>query len=374
MKFTKSLIASGVLAAASTASAKTTLDYEGRFFFQQNTYKVDQWPGVVDGDQKSAQGFKSDWLFLGLTTEWSGFTTNFSLSTDDTDGVGGGGVHVETAYVSKAYLGDKLTLSLGRQYTNMGGILINQYTTDNVTTGAAAFNLFSTFDGAVADYNFGMGSVALIAGSSPEVFAQTVSIDTDGDGTADIEGDEKSLSSASFMASPFIGLVVNGDFGPATAKLSYHSRSTGDYKLDDADTSYLNKEFAWLAFGVGYEANNVAAVLEYLSNEENDKAAEVKSTTTETSVKVAYTAGIYTPSLLYSMTENGTDADGDDPEKFSTIDLTIKAQADEGMTWFLSYATTSYSDDGDENDDTDAGDMDTSTIKLGVSFLGSEAL
>lgn len=363
MKFTKSLIASGVLAAATTASAKTTMDFEGRTFFQQTTFEVDKLAlgnSDVTGDQKTAQGVKTDWLYLGLTTEWSGFSTHFALASEDSQNVG-----IEQLYVSKAYMADKLTLNIGRQYSNMGGILRNQYTTDNTTTGIANSNLFNTFDGVVATYDFGMGTAAFMTGSAPEkLYTSVESTDENG---AKVVTPLESKDSVKFLGTPFIGLVFTGDFGPANAKLSYHTRSTGEYE----GTTGLDLTYTWIAFGLGYEANNVSAVFDYISNSAKDNSdGGDTGTSVDTNIKVAYTAGMYTPSLTYVMNTANGGGDNDEDVKTSIMDLGVTVQADEGMSWFLSYAAKTVTDDGDDNDDNDK-DNDETTIKVGVKFLGS---
>ena len=371
MKFTKSLIATGVLAAASTASAKTTMSFSSEAFYQQKTFDAEP-AGLdgFDGDQKVAQGITVDNTFLGFSSDWAGFKTNVSFFMDKD------GFNVETINAVTSHLGGKLELTLGLQDDMVGGM---------VEFGQRAETEDRSYmSGVSAKYDLGAGNVTLLTGGSypvPGIFpgpwsalnADTVNdyyYDLDLDPTTEgLEFEESDLT-AKFFAGPFFGLVYDANYGALDLIVSYHTRSTGEYKAPGAEKAFLDATRTWMTLGANYNLGSTDVGFEY-SSDTLGKATDVgEDTVTNTMVlKVSHAAGMWVPSFSYATLESTTD-------KLVTsgtaMELDVAYTAGKGHEWFFAYNANTLKT---ENDGTAVGDeYKDSSIYLGARFGGDAEL
>lgn len=380
MKFTKSLIATGVLAAASTASAKTTMSFSSEAFYQQKTWTEDEPDtdedpatglSALDGDQKVAQGFLVDNTFLGFSSEWAGFKTNVSFFMDKD------GFNVETINAVTSHLGGKLELTLGLQDDMVGGM---------VEFGQRAETEDRSYmSGVSAKYNVGAGNVTLLTGRShpvPGIFPGPWSAMNDGevndyyydidlnpnvDGLQGAESDD----SAKFLAGPFFGLVYDANYGALDLIVSYHTRSTGEYKLTGAEEAYLDATRTWMTLGANYNLGSTDVGFEYSSDTLGKATDADEDTVTNTMVlKVSHAAGMWVPSFSYATLEATTDKA---VLKGTAMELDVAYTAGKGHEWFFAYNATNTEGefDGEKVDGSDYGDT---SIYLGARFGGDAEL
>ena len=363
MKFTKSLIATGVLAAASTASAKTTMSFSSEAFYQQKTFEDELEDfATLDGDQKVAQGFLVDNTFLGFSSEWAGFKTNFSFFMDKD------GFNVETINAVTSHLGGKLELTLGLQ--------------DDMVCGMVEFGQRaetedrSYMSGVSAKYNVGAGNVTLLTGGShpvPGIFPGPWSALNDGE-VNDYYYDLESDDSAKFLAGPFLGLVYDANYGALDLLVSYHTRSTGEYvSAADGETVLLDASRSWMTLGANYNLGSTDVGFEYSSDTLGKATDEGEDTVTDTMVlKVSHAAGMWVPSVSLATLESKTDKD-----VFSgtAMELDVAYTAGKGHEWFfaINQFTTKNKQVAANGDET-VSSTNQHSIYLGARFGGDAEL
>lgn len=348
MKFTKSLIATSVMAAAATASAKTTMSVDGEAFYQQTTYENDVLP--FDDDQKVGKGFTLDSLDLGFTSQWDGFSTHLGLDavggTQNSEAVGNTDeltFEVEYFNATVPFMANKLAVTIGRQADGTGG---------NIGYGALGDALDNSMDGVSARYDLGKGAVTVLGGASN----YTVDFDNDSDeATPGLD----SRNYSKFMASPYFGFGYDASYGAVDVLFQYATRSSGEYKAGDA-VIMEDVTQTWMALGLGYTMGATSVGFDYLTMGQT-KTLEAGEDTeiTEMALEVSHKAGMITPTFSYAQT---TTTMGDAEATDNRMGLEVTYGAGNGFDWFFSYDQVTT-----ETKDSDPSDKATeSTIKLGA--------
>ena len=356
MKFTKSLIATSVMAAAATASAKTTMTIDGEAFFKQTTFENEPDANLanIDDDQKVGKGFTLDSVDVSFDSQWDGFSTQLGLDAFSM-GVDEAVFAVEYFNATTAVMGGKLELTIGRQADMTGG---------NIGYGALGDDtLDNSMDGISAKYNLGQGSVTVMTGAS--AYNLDVELDLDADNINETTLDTRDLSK--FMSSPFMGLGYEANYGAIDVLFTYHMRSTGEYKAG-GNVILEDIKQTWMALGLGYTMGATTIGFDYLTYGQTAAADGGDDTTvTEMALEAAHNAGMWTRTFTYAATTTKT---GDVESTDTRIGLDVDYAVAKEFSWFGSYDSVTT-----ETKDSDPSDKATDTsIMLGARWDATAAL
>ena len=367
MKFTKSLIATSVLAAAATASAKTTMTIDGEAFYQTSTLKSENDAFAIsniDGDVDTASGLKVEGTFLSFDSEWEGFNTYVELMP-----VAGMGVGVSQLNVTTSHMGGKLDVKFGLQSDMIGGMH---------DFGILYANSDGDFTEAIsATYKLAQGNVSLLLGNTPDAYYYGQFANAGGVVIADDEGNPvpynmEEADTAKWMAAgPFMGLVYDATYGALDVLASYHSRTVPEYKTTVVELESASQ--TWMALGLGYTMGKTVAGFDY-TTETQGATVEGDDDTVITGMllKVSHDLGMVVPTFSY-MTSNKVTGDADTATTMMELDVTYNAGKD--YDWFFAYQTSTVDQltDGAGNDVEDDA-LTTTSMMLGATFSASQAM
>ena len=352
MKFKNSLIATSVLAAAATASAKTTMNASGEAFYQTKTFEKDMRPDF-DDDQKTASGVAVSGVYVGFDTQWDGFSTTTEFFAAKDEGMRVPLVGVEKLSATTSYMGGALGLTIGLQEDMTGG-LVDYSELDN--NGLRSSNVrqerFVT-EGFRLDYNYNKNKVSLFVGSTPdELYYAKFGEVTEDDSTSKFLG-----------GTPYMGFGYHGQFSGLEVLATYHMRSTGDYTVAGADL-IEDASQSIMTLGLGYEMGMTSVGFDY-SSRVDGKTTEAgeDNTTTSMQLKASHTVGAWVPTLSYM---TSTVKSGDAEATSTGMNLDVAYTAGKGHELFFAYDSMDPNTDVDEDAAT--------TMYLGVRFDGSMGL